>query len=119
MTSQSALSQYLISEQFVFVVCLAGSLTKIEYTNKDHLLAKSVRKIRLFCLKKDGSVSSTNINEVVNFPDVKANLFFLGQLGEQGVDMKTTTVKIYLHQREKTVITISRIGYVWLMIGVN
>ena len=108
-------SWYLISKKIVFVRCLTESLTRIEYANGNYLTAKGVGKIKLSCLKEDSLASLTMINDVVYIPEAKANLLSLGQLNEQGLDMRTTGTKIYLNRGGKTVMTGSRIGHVWIM----
>ncbi len=82
-------------------------------------MAKREKQIRLPCLKEDDSASSSTINDNLYFPEVKVNLLSLGQLSERGVDMKTTGVRICLHQGEKTVMTGSKIDRVWLMNSIN
>ena len=115
----SACSRHLTSERNVFIGRLEESSTKIECANGNYLLAKGVGKIRLSCLKEDGSASSTTINDVLYVPEAKANLLSLGQLSERGVDIKTIGAKMYLHRGKKTVMTGSRIDRVWLMNNVN
>lgn len=95
------------------------SSTKIECANGDYLFAKGVGKIRLSCVKEDGSASSTTINDVLYVPEAKANLLSPGQLSERGVDMKTTGARMDLHRGGKTLMTGSRIGRVWLINSVN
>ncbi len=91
----------------MFVGRLTESSTRIECVNGNYLTAKDVRRIKLSCLKENGSASSTTINDVLYVLEAKANLLSLGQLSEQGMDMKTTG--------GKTVTTGSKIGRVWLM----
>lgn len=57
----SAYSQHLTSEKNVFIDQITKSSAKIECANRDYLLAQGVEKIRLLCLKEDGSPSSTII----------------------------------------------------------
>ncbi len=85
----SACSRYLTSEKTVFVRRLTESSTRIECANGNYLTAKGVGKIKLSCLKEDGSASSNTINDVLYIPEAKANLLSLGQLSEQGVNMRT------------------------------
>ena len=96
----------------MFISHLTKSLAKIEYANRNHLLAKGVGKIRLSCLKKNGFASITVINDVLYIPEAKANLLSLGQLSEQKIDMKTTGTRIILSKEEKTVRTRSKLGRV-------
>ncbi len=96
----------------MFVGRLTESLTRIDYANGNYLTAKGVGKIKLSSLKEDGSASSTTINDVLYVPEAKANLLFLGQLSDRGVDIRTTGAKMYLHRVEKTMMTGSRIGRV-------
>ena len=81
----------------MFVGRLTESSIRIECANGNNLTARSVGKIKLSCLKEDGSASSTTINDVLYLPKAKANLLSLGQLSEQGVEMKTKGAKMYLH----------------------
>ena len=76
-------------------------------------------KIRLSCLKEDGSKSSTTINDVLYVPEAKTNLLSLGQLSKQGMDIKNNGAKMYLHRGKKTVMMGSKIDRVWLMNNVN
>ena len=115
----SVYSWHFTLEQNVFIGRLKKSSTKIEYANRNYFLAKVVGKIKLSCLKKNGSASSTTINNVLYIPKAKANLLFLGQLSEQGVDIKTIGAKMYLRQGKKIVMTGSRIDCIWLMNNVN
>lgn len=111
----SACSRHLTSDRNVFIGKLDEASTKIECANGNFLLAQGVGKIKLSCLKEDGSSSSTTINDVLYVPNAKANLLSLGQLSEKGVDVKTTGAGMYLHRSGKTVMIGSRIGRVWLM----
>ncbi len=115
----SVCSRRLTSERNVFVGRLEEFSTKIECANVDYFLAQREGKIRLSCLKEDGSASSTTINDVSYIPEAKANLLSLGQLSERGVYMKSTCAKMYLHRKGKTVMTGSKIGRVWLMNSIN
>ena len=99
----------------MFVGRLTESLTRIEFANGNYLPAKGVGKIKLSCLKDNGSASSTTINAVLYIPEAKANLLSLAQLSERGLDVRTPIAKMYLHRSGKTVMTGSRIGRVWLM----
>ncbi len=99
----------------MFVGRLKEFLTKIELANSNHLTTKGVRKMKLSCLKEDGSALLTTINDILYVPEVKANLFSLVQLSKQGVDMRTIGAKMYLHQGGKIVMTESRFRRVWLM----
>lgn len=51
-----ACSRHLTSEKNVCVGRLTESLTKIESTNDNYLTAKVVGKIKLYCLKENGSL---------------------------------------------------------------
>lgn len=77
------------------------------------------KKNRLLCLKENGFASSTTINAVLYIPKAKANLLFLGQLGEQEMDMKTIDIRMYLQQKRKKVMINSNIGRVWLINSIN
>ncbi len=74
----SACSRQLTLERNVFVGRLAESSIKIECANGDYLLVKGERKIRLSCLKENGSASLTTINDVLYVSGAKANLLSLG-----------------------------------------
>lgn len=106
-------------EQNVFVSCLVKSSIKIKSTKEDYLLVKEKENIWLSCLKKNVSALLTIINGVLYVLDAKANLLSLGQHSEQGVDMKTRSAKMYLHQKVKTIMTGLRIGCVWLINNIN
>ncbi len=73
---------YLNSEKRVFVKRLTESLTRIKGANGNYFTAQGVGKIKLSCLKEDGSASSTTINDVLYISKAKANLLSLGQLSE-------------------------------------
>ena len=115
----SACSGPLTFEKNVFVGNLTESSTGIEYANGNHPTTKGIGNIKLSCLDKDSSESPAIINDVLDLPEAKANLLSLGQLSEQGVDMKTRGPKMYLHQGGKTIMTGSRIERVWLMNSTN
>ena len=115
----SVCSRHLTSEKHVFVGHLTESLTKIECANGNYLTTKGIGKIKRSCLKENGSASSTTINDVLNVLEAKANLLFLGQLSERGVDMRTTGAKMYLYRGGKKVMKGSRIGRVGLMNSIN
>lgn len=75
-------------------------------------MAKSIRKIRLSCFKKDGFPSTSTINDVLYILEAKTNLLFLEQLSKQRVNIKIIGTKIVLSKKEKTIITGSKIGHV-------
>lgn len=79
---------------------------------KDYLLAQSVRKIGVLCLKKDGSLSIIRINNISYVLEAKLNLLSLGQLSKREVDIKTESIGIILFKKEKTIMIESKIGYV-------
>lgn len=80
-----------------FINHLTKFSNKIEYTNRNYLLAKNDGKIRPSFLKKGGSTSLTTINDVLYILKTKINLLFLSQLREQRVDIKTISIKMYLY----------------------
>lgn len=104
--------QYLISKQNKFVDCLAKFSTKIECTNRNYFLAKKEGKIRLLNLKKDNSALSSTINNILYVSKAKTNLLSLDQLNKQGINMKTTGVRIYLYLKKKIVMKNSKIGHI-------
>ena len=115
----SACSRHLTFEKNVFVGNLTESSTGIECANGNHPTAKSIGNIKLSCLNEDSLESLAAINDVLDLPEAKANLLSLGQLSEQGVDMKIRGPRMYLHRGGKTIITGSRIERVWLMNSIN
>ena len=99
----SACSRHLSFEKNVFVGNLTESSTGIECANGNHPTAKGIGNIKLSCLNEDSLESLATINDVLDLPKAKANLLSLGQLSEQGVDMKTRGPRMYLHRGGKTV----------------
>ncbi len=61
----SACLRHLTGEKNVFVRRLTEFLTKIECTNSNQLTAKGLVKIKLSCLKENGSESSAKIHDVL------------------------------------------------------
>lgn len=59
--------QYLILEKNIYIGHFINFLIKIEYINQDYHFAKSIKRIRSFCMKKDGSILSTVINNILYF----------------------------------------------------
>ena len=88
---------HLILEQNIFFDYLAKVLSKIEFANRNYLLAKNVRKIKLLYLRKKDSILSKIINNVLYILKAKKNLLFPSYLSKKKENIKITGLKIYLH----------------------